>query len=395
MAGGRNCSRRLLSLEQATPSLPVTRFLIPCLILAGLITGYLLVSAPFGDRLSGLFSLDYEIPVEVRKAEKSPVGNFVTAQGRLEPLKEIKISATIPGVLKEVRYAAGDKVAAGAVVAAIEAKDLAERLTVQEAAIKEAEAHLKKSESQLAAAEKQFASARDLYQKDFIARREMEQAETAVNTARLEKEAAQAHLAQRISMSAQTRHVLGLARITAPIGGVVTRRWAEPGAPVAEAAPILSVAPAETLRIVLNLKSSDAEKIRPATAALVKVDVSPEKDFRGFVKHVQEIANFTGDELSVEIEVANPGGVLKYGMPASVSFITGERRHVPRTALIQGQGSTCVFINQGGRARQRNITPGKQQNGEIEVVSGLETGDMVVVSGAERLIDGSRVRVVK
>ena len=111
------------------------RFFTLSLILAGLVIGHSLVSAPVRDRVSGLFALDYEIPVEVWQAEKSSLGHMLTARGELEPVKEIRINGTIPGVIKDIRYAAGDKVAAGAVVAAVEAKDLAERLAVQEADI--------------------------------------------------------------------------------------------------------------------------------------------------------------------------------------------------------------------------------------------------------------------
>ena len=384
--------------EAAEPSSPVKRFLITCLVLAGSISAYWLVSVPYLDRLSRLFSVEYEIPVEVRKAEKTSLALTLTARGQLEPIKEVKAVATVPGVIKEIRYLTGDRVIAGAVVAVVEAQDLAERIAVEEAAVKETEANLQGSESRLAAAETQLADTRDLYGKNFIARRDVELAEAAVKTARIQKEAVQAQLAQRISMLAQTRHALGLARVTVPVGGIVTRRWAEPGALVTEAAPILSVAPMETLRMIVNMKSRDAEKLRPGTVAKVKVDVPPERDFRGVVTQIHETANFTGDELSVEVEVANPAGALKFGMPASVFFLAGERRNgifVPSTALINGDVRPGVYVNEGGIARQRYITPGERNNGEIEVVSGLEPGDAVIVNGAERLVDGSRVRVVE
>ena len=372
-------------------------FFILSLILAGLAGGYLLISPPSRDRLSGFFRLDYEIPVEVRKAETSTLGRTLTARGELVPLKEIRVGATIPGVIKEIRFAAGDKVAMGAAVAVVEAKDLDERLAVQQAAIKEAEAHFKRTESQLAAAEKQLADLRDLYQKDFIARREVEQAEAAAKTARAERDAARAQLAQRTSVSAQTRHVLGLAQITAPVAGIVTRRWLEPGAAVSEATPILSIAAADSVKIMVKLRTMDAEKIPPRMSVKVNLDTLSGRDFQGSVTQVEDTANFAGDESSVEIELANPGGALKFGTPVTVSFPTGERRDgifVPKTALIENQGDPYIYINQGGIARRRNVTPGKQHDGDIEIVSGLEPGDAVVTKGVERLSNGSRVRVV-
>jgi multidrug efflux pump subunit AcrA (membrane-fusion protein) len=152
------------------------------------------------------------------------------------------------------------------------------------------------------------------------------------------------------------------------VGGVVTRRWAEPGSLVSEAGPILSVAPTESFRLVVNVKSRDSGKLRPGIAAKVKVDASPERIVRGVVTQIHETANFTGDELSVEIELANPAGLLKFGMPATVFFLADEARDgifVPSTALINGETRPGVYVKEGAIARQRYI-----------------------------IVDGSRVRVV-
>jgi membrane fusion protein (multidrug efflux system) len=272
---------------------------------------------------------------------------------------------------------------------------LAERLATQEGAIQEAEARIETSESQLIAAEKQLRAVRDLLQKDLIARREVELAEAAVETARAQKEAAEAQLAQRIAVSAQTRQVLSLARISAPMTGFVSRRWAEPGARVAEATPLLSISQMEKLKILTHVKSADAENMRPGTAVQVVADGLPDKTFRGKITLVQELANFSGDESSVEIEVANPNNTLKIGMAASVLLPTEEPRHgifVPPGALVQTRGREgYVFVVENGKARQRPIVFGAEYEKQIEVLSGLDPGEVVVVKGADRLRDGSRV----
>jgi RND family efflux transporter MFP subunit len=374
------------------------RFLASSYIFAGLTIGYLALPASVRERLTELFALEYEIPVKVVKARKGAVDHPLTAQGEFEPLKEIRINATVPGVVKEIRFAPGDRVAAGTVVATIETAALAERLDTQESTVKEAEATVKESQSQLAVAEKQLATKRALYQKNYIAGRELVLAEAAAKTARAQRDAAEAQLAQRLSLSAQTRHVLGLARISAPVAGIVTRRWVEPGAMVSEAVPILSIAQAETMKLWINLKSADAEGIKPGMAAQVKVDAFPQRNFRGKVTQVQEAANFSGDEWSVEIETPNPGGALKFGMPASVSLASGERRDgifVPRTVLFELQGESCLYVMERGKARQRNVALGKKYDDKIEVLSGVKPGEDVIVSGTEHLRDGSRVRVVE
>jgi membrane fusion protein (multidrug efflux system) len=375
----------------------VIRFLLLILIPAALISGYWIIGR-YENRVRALFSLEYEIPVEVRQAEKSVRAVGVTARGELEPMKEVKAVAPVGGVIKELRFLPGDRVAAGTVVAIVEPKGLSERLEFQESAVKDAEALVKSSDEQLAAAEKQLAQLRALYAKDLIPRREVEDAEGAVKTARVHKDAMQAQLAQRLSISAQTSYVLRAARIAAPAAGRVTRRWLEPGAVVAEGTPVLSVAPTDPLRVIVHLHSVTAENIRTGTAVTVSVDASPEREYRGFVKQINDVANFAGDQSALEVEVANPTGALKFGTPVTLSFLSGARHDgifVPETAVIQSEGTPLVYVKEGAVVRRRNITPGKHYNGEIEVISGLEPGDAVVVNGAERLIEGSRVRAVE
>jgi RND family efflux transporter MFP subunit len=190
-----------------------------------------------------------------------------------------------------------------------------------------------------------------------------------------------------------------MTQITSPVTGLVSRRSVEPGAQVAEGAPLLSVSQGETLKLLAQMKSIDTEKIRPGTPTQVVVDTMPDKMFRGKVTQVHELANFSGDESSVEIEMGKPHSSLKTGMPASASFPVGEQRDgifLPKGALIQTQGREGhLFILENGKARRRIVICGDEQDSQIEVVSGLEPGELVVVTGIERLRDGSRVLAVE
>jgi RND family efflux transporter MFP subunit len=373
----------------------VKRTAILSLVLAALMVGYFSLSHRGRQRLAGLFSLDHEIRVEVATAHKRALGRALTARGEILPLKETRVNSTISGIIKEMRFALGDRVASGAVVATIEAGDLAARLASQEAAIKEVEEQIKRIESQLLAAERQLSATRDLFQKNFIARREVEIAEAAAATARAQKEAAEAQLAQRMAVSAQTRQVLSLSRITAPVAGFVSRRWVEPGAVVSESTPLLSISQMEKVKVLARVKSVDAADIRAGTPSQIVADALPEKNFRGKVTQIQEVANFSGDESSLEIEVANSSNALKIGMTVTLSMPLEEQREgifVPLGAVVQSApGLNHIFVIEDGKARRKEAVFGKQQGGEIEVVSGLQAGEAVVAKGVERLRDGSRV----
>ena len=371
------------------------RTVIASFILAGLIFGYLSLSASIRERLAGLFSLDHEIRVEVARAHKRTLGRALTARGEILPIKETRVTSTISGVIKEMRFAAGDRVTKGAVVATIESGDLADRLASQESATKDAEERIQKIEKQSLAAEKHLDAMRDLFQKNLIARREVEMAEAAAATARAQKEAAEAQLAQRVSASAQTRHVLSFTQITAPVAGFVSRRWVDPGARVSESAPLFSISQTEKLKVVAHVKSVDAEKISAGTTSQIRVDALADKVFRGKVTQVQELANFFGDESSLEIEIPNPSNALVIGMAATVSLPIEEQRDgifIPLGALVEtSAGPSHVFIIEEGKARRKEAVFGKQHGGEIEVLSGLHAGEAVVAKGVERLRDGSRV----
>jgi membrane fusion protein, multidrug efflux system len=376
----------------------VNRFLRLAFILAVLILGYSQLSVSVRERFAGLFSLDYEIPVEVFEARMESMAHTLTARAELEPVREIKINATVPGVIKEIRYAAGARVSAGAVVAVLESNDLSERLRAEESAVQEAEVNVNNSQNQLAAAETQVANLRDLFRRDLIARRDADRAEAAVETNRVQLEVARAQFAQRTAALAQTRHVLSLATITAPRAGIVTRQWVEPGAAVSEGAPVLSMARADTLRILVNLKIKDAQTLHPGISAQVKVNAFPQRVFRGKVTQVQEVANFAGDELSVEVEIPNRDGALKFGMPAKLMFSIGEQRYgifVPQAAVIEAYGNNYLYVFIGGKARRRYVVVGEERKDRIEIASGLQPGEAVIIRGSDHLRDGARARVVQ
>ena len=125
----------------------------------------------------------------------------------------------------------------------------------------------------------------------------------------------------------------------------------------------------------------------------------PEKVFRGKVTQIQELANFSGDESSLEVELANPGNALTIGMAATVSLPLDDPREaifVPLSARVKTEaGPSHVFVLEEGKARRKEAIFGKQQGSEIEVLSGLQPGELVVAKGVERLRDGSRVLAVE
>lgn len=360
--------------------------------------GYSALRSSNRDRLSGWFAPDVEIPVKVLRVKEVQLARVIDLDGELQPLNETEIISQLPGIVKEIRYKAGDTVKAGAVVATIQSKELMERLRANEAAVKEAEDDLREKEKGIGSAEKELAHARELVQRDLIARRAVDDAEAAANLARAEKEVAEAQLAQRKSMLAQARYLLNLTRLVAPFGGVVTRRWVEPGGSVSPSMAILSIADSDTMRVAVRLTAKDAALVHPGMAVRLRMAAFPGREFAGKLAQISTSSEATDKAATAEVHLPNPDGLLKPGMKAVLSLAVDETHPallVPKGSVSDFQGKNYLYTVAAGKAERKAVTKGLEQDNEIVITSGLEEGEFVIVAGLEKLRPGSRVRVLK
>jgi len=360
--------------------------------------GYSALRSSNRDRLSGWFAPDVEIPVKVLRVKEVQLARVIDLDGELQPLNETEIISQLPGIVKEIRYKAGDTVKAGAVVATIQSKELMERLRANEAAVKEAEDDLREKEKGIGSAEKELAHARELVQRDLIARRAVDDAEAAANLARAEKEVAEAQLAQRKSMLAQARYLLNLTRLVAPFGGVVTRRWVEPGGSVSPSMAILSIADSDTMRVAVRLTAKDAALVHPGMTVRLRMAAFPGREFAGKLAQISTSSEATDKAATAEIHLPNPDGLLKPGMKAVLSLAVDETHPallVPKGSVSDFQGKNYLYTVSAGKAERKAVTKGLEQDNEVVIISGLEEGEFVIVAGLEKLRPGSRVRVLK
>jgi RND family efflux transporter MFP subunit len=348
--------------------------------------------------LAGRLVAEQEVRVKVVAAKKITVPAVAEAAGQLRAAKEADAVSPLPGILAQVRVRVGNLVKKGEVVASLEAKEWRKRLDANEAAVKVATANLKETKTQLEKTEEKLATTRELYRKDLIARREMEEVEIVARTAEAEKERAQADLAQREAALAQTRYLLGLTKIVAPASGIVTRRLAEPGASIAASAVIMSIAEPAMMRVTIPLAPSEARLVRSGMAVAVRVGAAPGKIYKGIVSNVNMAGENEGTGSTAEIDIQNPEGLLKPGLQVFVSLPLAAAHElivVPRAAVFDYQGQRCVYVVEGRRARLRSVVTGAEISGETVIASNLAEGEKVVVSGQTKLRADSYVRIVE
>ena len=337
-----------------------------------------------------------EIAVSVVRVIKRATPVTLRISGMLVPDGETEVVSRLAGRVNELRYQVGQRVSAGAVVATIVAHDLAQRQNELERALAEARKDFQDNEQRLAAADKLVARTRELFKQDLIARIELEQVEAASQTARAQADLAQAQLSQLESMLSQARKIQSLAQITAPIAGVISRRWVEPGATIAESSTILSIANAGTLKFTGRMAGEFPSGVREGLSAKITSAAVADAKLDGKLTRVELRAENGAAISAFEIQIKNSTANFRSEMAAD-ALITLDREQtillVPRTAILESGGKHYLFKLNAGRAIRQEVKLGAAQEHEIVIEHGVQEGDVAIVDTVSKLKPGSRVRV--
>jgi len=337
-----------------------------------------------------------KIIVRVTRAQQRVGPVIVRAMGELSPVNELDVASRLAGKVTEVRFNVGDRVSADAIVATIQSDTLAQRRAEIEAAIRTARDEREMKDEQLHDAEKQLGRARELHAKDLIPRRDVERADAANETARASAELARAQLAQQEALLTQQSALQRFTRVTAPIGGVVVRRWVEPGAAIAPSSAILTVAGVDTLRLTVSIPADYAGDIHPGMDAEIADPAAPEKKTIGKVVRVEPPRKDDGGLLAVDIRVDSGGGQLRLKGKAEAAIRidkSGTTMWLPRSVILTENDKTYVYKLADGRAWRQEVSLGAFHNGEVEIAQGLRQGELVIVDQLGLLKPGIRVRV--
>lgn len=176
--------------------------------------------------------------------------------------------------------------------------------------------------------------------------------------------------------------------VPAPIDGVITERTANVGLNVDAAARLFTVVDLSTVWIVADVYERDFSRVRVGTEAVITTPAYAGATFHGRISYIDPQVNAATRTAKVRIEVANPRGDLRLGMFADVAISTGvatAKVVIPRTAIQQIGNRSVVYVadpQQPGRFVERAVTLGASSGQQVEVVSGLQPGDVVVAEGS-------------
>ncbi len=314
-----------------------------------------------GDNSSSLPAAQVRVQAVERKSRAATEDVVGTVRPKLSATIEAKVSGRIDKMLA----VSGQTVKAGELLAHLDAAEISSRLDQANAA--------------LAQAEQDWKRISNLYQ---------QQAST-----RSEYDAADAHFSMAKAAAAEAKTMMSYCDVLAPFDGVITRKLADVGDLAVPGKPLLQIENPDTLRLeadvpealIGNVKLGDKLAVRIAAVA---------SEIEGTVAELSPTADPNSRTYLVKLDLPGATG-LRSGQFGRVSVPVGEASaiRVPGSAVVQRGQMEMVFVVANGRAQLRLVKTGNRVGDEIEVVSGLNSGEQVVTENASALADGQPVEI--
>lgn len=205
--------------------------------------------------------------------------------------------------------------------------------------------------------------------------------------------------AQLDAVKSQYDNMMENTILRSPISGVVTARNYDPGDMTGNM-PVLTVGQlSPVVKVMINITENDMSKIAAGMPVSVKFDAFGDEVFSGKVSRIHPTVDTATRTFQVEVQVANPKEDIKPGMFARVDINLGDQDNVvvPDRAVVKqtGSGNKYVYVLRGNKVSFQRVELGQRLDTSYELLSGIEDGDTVVITGQARLIDGAEVEVQK
>jgi RND family efflux transporter MFP subunit len=324
-------------------------------------------------------------PVRAITIETRAVGDTVALTGRVQAQTEINQSFRIDGRLIERTVDVGDTVRPGQLLARLDPQN-------EQSGQQAARAQLVAAQAQLVEARNNHQRMRDLVAENAVSRAAFDQAVALLQTAESQVEAVRANLAL-----AENR--LSYTRLFADVAGVVTSRGPEPGEVVSAGRMVVQVAREGSRDAVFDVPAQvkdSAPRNSDITVALVD---DPKVTAAGKVREVSPRADPVTGTFAVRVQLIDPPPTMRLGstVTGSVKLDAVPAIQVPAAALVRAEGGTAVWVYDAtaGTVSSRSITVLSSNATMVQVASGLNNGDVVVVAGVQALRPGQKVRLLE
>lgn len=366
-----------------------------------------------------------DIPtVAIAKVSTEDLSHGLVLTAEFRPYQEVDVMAKIAGFVKQINVDVGDKVKQGQLLATLEIPEMGDDLRRADAAVVRARAEVTRAQDEERRAESVHSIAHVSFQRistvaekkpGLVAQQEIDEAqsrdlvsEAQVSAAKSALAAAQEQVNVNSADTQKVKTLMDYTRVTAPFAGVITRRYADTGSMIqagtasqTQAMPVVKVSQNSLLRLILPVPESAVPTVHIGQRVDVKVPTL-NRSFPGTVARFAEKVSMATRTMDTEVDVANSNLLLIPGMYAEVNLTLDRRNKVLAIPVMavdldssEGQAAPTgqvLIVTPNNRVERRKVALGIESSNNVEIRSGLNEGDSVVLSGRSALQPGQEVR---
>jgi membrane fusion protein (multidrug efflux system) len=312
----------------------------------------------------------FAMAVEAVKVQTATLPDDLTAVGTLRANESVVLRPEIAGRIARIAFREGVPVAKGALLVALDDSTQA--------------ADLQQARANLNLAKTNFQRTVDLYQRKFVSEQAQDEA------------AAKLKVQEAVTAQAEAR--LAKTRIVAPFAGIIGIRNVSVGDYVKEGQDLVNLEDISSLKADFRLPERYFARLKPGQTVEVTTDARPGEVFKATVDAIDPLLDSAGRAILVRARLPNREARLRPGMFARVRLIVGDRHDalvIPEEALVPAGSDQFVFRVVDGKAQRVKIQIGARRNARVEVIEGLQAGELVVTAGQLKIRDGAPVKIAE
>lgn len=320
---------------------------------------------------------------DVANVVRRPLERGIAITGDLRPIERIEVRSRLEGDLLSVNVREGQRVSAGQVLARFEALE-------QESARQSAEADRVAASTDVSTAQWNLEQSRELLREGAIPERDLRAAQQAAATARARLAAAQSRLRSATMAVNDTR-------VVAPVSGIIERRNVAPGERVNRSASLFTLVRSDVLELAAAVPAAQAADVRVGQTIRF---AAGGRTVIGRVARISPTVDPASRAVTVFVQIPNTDGALRGGTFATGRLVlsTGDVIAVPSVAIRHRAdgGAPFVYRITGGELEQAEVQIGfnDESTGQVEILSGLQEGDRIIIGNVGTLGRGMKVQIV-
>ncbi|MGL4791014.1 MAG: efflux RND transporter periplasmic adaptor subunit [Anaerotignaceae bacterium] len=409
------------------------KLLITSTLVVGLLAGC--GGGPMSMAMEEQEAVAVQISVETKEIKPESIQEYTTISSKIDAESQVSVVSQVSGTVKKVNFKVGDTVKAGDILFEIDDTDSRIQVNQAQASLTSAEANyqmnavtsvdtqIKQIENNIESLELQLADLlKDLEQKQSLyeigagTKNEIDTIQSSIDSLELqiktEKDnleknkneiaqatigTAQAQITQAEASLESATVQLDRTKVRAEVGGVISERNINVGDTVSQQATAMTIVNINNVKVTLNVSDEVINRIKIGGKVNVTLSAIPNETFIGTIDTIAPVADSQTMLYKIEASLDNSNGEIKAGMFASVQLVLEERQEVaslPLNAVIEKNDEKYVFVVDENNVAQKTIVEtGIKNDKNIEILSGVENGQQVVVVGQDFISHGTSVNI--